>query len=125
MARIAGALTPKYRKHKASGQALVTIAGRDHYLGPWKSKASRAEYDRLIGEWLAAGRPTTGLAVANELSRAWALALEGELSEELREELRQAAPVRAGALRISPPFTPQELVRKGTLWLNLPSDDMT
>lgn len=49
--------TPKYRCHKASGQALVVIAGREHYLGPWKSKASRIEYDRLIGEWLAAGRP--------------------------------------------------------------------
>lgn len=24
---------PKYRKHKASGQAVVTIAGTDHYLG--------------------------------------------------------------------------------------------
>ena len=30
--------------------------GKDHYVGPWKSKASRAKYDRLIGEWLAAGR---------------------------------------------------------------------
>ena len=25
---------PKYRRHKASGQAMVTIAGKDHYLGP-------------------------------------------------------------------------------------------
>jgi len=49
---------PKYSKHRASGQAVVTICGKDHYLGPWKSKASRVEYDRLIGEWLAAGRPT-------------------------------------------------------------------
>ena len=30
--------------------------GKDHYLGPWKFKASIAEYDRLIGEWLANGR---------------------------------------------------------------------
>ena len=50
--------TPKYRKHKATGQAIVTIQGKDHYLGPWQSKASKIEYDRLIGEWLAAGRPT-------------------------------------------------------------------
>jgi hypothetical protein len=27
------------------------------YLGTWKSKASQVEYDRLIGEWLQAGRP--------------------------------------------------------------------
>lgn len=49
--------TPKYRHHKASGQAAVTICGKHHYLGRWKSKASRAEYDRLVGEWIAAGRP--------------------------------------------------------------------
>ena len=32
---------PKYRKHRASGQAIVTIHGRDHYLGPHGTKASR------------------------------------------------------------------------------------
>jgi integrase len=47
---------PKYRLHRASGQAVVTLSGKDHYLGPWKSKASRLEYDRLICEWLAGGR---------------------------------------------------------------------
>jgi integrase len=47
---------PRYSKHKASGQAVVTIGGRDHYLGPWKSKASFLEYDRLISEWIASGR---------------------------------------------------------------------
>src|SRR4051812_32704667 len=31
--------TPRYRRHKASGQAIVTIQGQDRYLGPWKSKA--------------------------------------------------------------------------------------
>ena len=49
---------PKYRLHCPSGQAVVTVQGHDPYLGPWKSKASRVEYDRLVGEWLAAGRPT-------------------------------------------------------------------
>ena len=47
---------PKYRKHKASGQAVVTIAGKDLYLGRWNTKASRVEYERLVGEWLAGGR---------------------------------------------------------------------
>jgi hypothetical protein len=47
---------PKYRKHRGSGQAVVTLDGRDHYLGPWKTKASLAEYDRLIGEWIQGGR---------------------------------------------------------------------
>lgn len=43
---------PKYRKHRASGQAVVTISGRDHYLGPHGTKASKELYDRLIAEWL-------------------------------------------------------------------------
>ncbi|BBO35556.1 tyrosine-type recombinase/integrase [Lacipirellula parvula] len=43
---------PKYRKHRASGQAVVTLSGRDHYLGPHGTKASRDFYDRLIAEWL-------------------------------------------------------------------------
>jgi integrase len=47
---------PTYRKHRASGQAVVTIAGRDHYLGPHGTKASHAAYDRLVGEWLASNR---------------------------------------------------------------------
>lgn len=47
---------PSYRRHKHSGQAVVTLDGRDFYLGPWRSKVSRTEYDRLIGEWLANGR---------------------------------------------------------------------
>ena len=42
---------PRYRLHRASGQAVVTIDGRDHYLGVWKSTASKIEYDRLVGEW--------------------------------------------------------------------------
>ena len=40
----------------ASGQAVVTIQGHDFYLGPWDSKASKVEYDRIISEWLAGGR---------------------------------------------------------------------
>jgi hypothetical protein len=47
---------PKYRKHRASGQAVVTLNGRDFYLGPHGTNASKLEYDRLLGEWLASGR---------------------------------------------------------------------
>ena len=59
---------PRYRKHKASGQALVTIAGRDHYLGPHNSKASRLQYDRLISEWLLTGRRDSFGASQSELT---------------------------------------------------------
>jgi len=44
------------RNAEPSGQAVVTLNGRDIYLGKWNTKASRAEYDRLIGEWLAGYR---------------------------------------------------------------------
>lgn len=47
---------PKYGKHRKSGQARVVINGQHHYLGPYGTKASKAEYDRLIAEWLASGR---------------------------------------------------------------------
>ena len=47
---------PSYRRHKPTNQAVVTIDGRDFYLGKWNSKASTSEYDRLISEWTANGR---------------------------------------------------------------------
>ena len=47
---------PSYRRHKPTGQAVVTINGRDIYLGKWNSAASKDEYDRLIAEFLANGR---------------------------------------------------------------------
>lgn len=46
---------PRYRKH-SSGQARVTINGKDHLLGVHGSKASKREYDRVIAEYLAGGR---------------------------------------------------------------------
>lgn len=48
--------TPSYRKHKVTGQAVVTLGGKDFYLGLHGSKASKREYDRLISEWLANDR---------------------------------------------------------------------
>lgn len=65
--------TPSYRHHRASGQAVVTIAGKEVYLGPWKSAASRHEYDRVVGEWLARGRiappnPSAGITVGELLA---------------------------------------------------------
>lgn len=57
---------PKYRKHKQSGQAIVTLSGRDYLLGPHGTKASALEYDRLVMEWLASGRsPSFGTASAS------------------------------------------------------------
>ena len=39
-----------------SGQAIVTLEGRDFYLGAYGTAASKAEYDRRIVEWISAGR---------------------------------------------------------------------
>jgi len=78
---------PSYRKHKASRQAVVTINGRDVYLGPYGSKASRDEYDRLIGEWLTNGRRPTadaqagGLAVVELICAYWAFCESYYVSE--------------------------------------------
>src|SRR4051812_16472268 len=42
---------PKYRKH-SSGQARVTLNGKDRLLGPYGSAASKEAYNRLVAEWL-------------------------------------------------------------------------
>ena len=44
---------PKLTRHKASGQAVVRLNGKDHYLGPFDAPNARREYDRLVAEWLA------------------------------------------------------------------------
>lgn len=51
---------PKYAFHMGSGQAVVRLGGIDIYLGKHGSEESRAEYDRLIGEWVLQGRQTPG-----------------------------------------------------------------
>ena len=69
--------TPSYCLHKASGQAVVRIDGVDHYLGKHGTPESRAEYDRLIAEWLGNGRrlaPSSaagGLTVAELILSYW------------------------------------------------------
>ncbi len=76
MARRTGHSVPKYRKHRSTGQAVCTIAGRDYYLGPHGTKASQVEYDRLVSEWLVSGRPATTadqdeISVAELIVRYW------------------------------------------------------
>lgn len=51
---VKGLRIPRYRLHRASGQAVVTIRARDIYLGTFGSEQSRAEYDRIIAEYIAA-----------------------------------------------------------------------
>ncbi len=68
----------KHRKHRAPGQAVVTLCGVEFYLGPHGTQVSRREYDRLVGEWLAAGRQlpvapdaSFDLTIVELLARYW------------------------------------------------------
>src|SRR3954447_17695583 len=44
---------PSYRHHRPSGRAVVTLNGKDSYLGAYGSPESKAEYERVVAEWLA------------------------------------------------------------------------
>jgi phage terminase large subunit-like protein len=79
---------PTYRRHKQSGQAIVTLtdgAGgrRDVLLGKHGSADSRREYLRVISEWEAGGRRLTAATAAgqtlsiNELAIAFLRHAEG------------------------------------------------
>jgi integrase len=46
---------PKYRHHKGKGLAVVTLGGKDRYLGKYGSPESHEEYRRLIAEWSQRG----------------------------------------------------------------------
>jgi integrase len=52
---------PTYSLHKHSGLARVRISGRDVYLGKFGTPESHAEYERVIGEWLASGGSSHGI----------------------------------------------------------------
>jgi hypothetical protein len=66
---------PAYRLHKVSGNAVVTLDGRDIYLGPHGSALSRAEYNRVIAEWMANGRqlpkPSESTTIVAIIARYW------------------------------------------------------
>jgi integrase len=82
---------PALRRHKARGLGVVTLSGRDVYLGSWPEDqeepppAVRAAYDREVAEWLRRGRrpalsaaapagPAGAISVAEVIARwlAWA-----------------------------------------------------
>jgi hypothetical protein len=61
---------PTYRLHRSSGNAVVTLNSRDIYLGPHGSAESRAEYNRVVAEWLSnqrQGPPTSSNLTIVEL----------------------------------------------------------
>lgn len=67
---------PKYRLHRPSGRAVVSINGNTVYLGKHGSRASRAKYGRLIAEWSANDRQflpraDEGLTIRELLAAFW------------------------------------------------------
>jgi integrase len=46
---------PNYRLHKASGQAVVTLGGKDVYLGKFGTDASKDAYERAVLTWRNGG----------------------------------------------------------------------
>ena len=93
MSKSARTRTPSYRRHKPTGQAIVSLSGKIFYLGLYGTEASKKKYDRLIAEWLANGRrlPRTaeqGLTVGELVLRYWDFAhgyyvKDGELTKEI------------------------------------------
>src|SRR6188474_3442827 len=51
---------PAYRLHKARNCAVVTIHGKNRYLGPYGSPESHEKYARLIAEWRRNDQPPAG-----------------------------------------------------------------
>jgi hypothetical protein len=56
---------PKYRLHKASGQAFVELKGKRIYCGKHGTPESWKKYYHLIKEWLANGRTLPAEFVAS------------------------------------------------------------
>jgi hypothetical protein len=47
---------PKLTLHRASGQGVVRLNGKDVYCGPYNTPECRARYLRALAEWEAADR---------------------------------------------------------------------
>jgi hypothetical protein len=82
--------TPAYRLHKPSGQAVVTLDGRDCYLGKHETDTSTAEYDRLVGVWLSNGRRHASPGKFPELS----------INELLTAPIRAMAELQVGTIAV-------------------------
>ena len=78
---------PRYCKHKASALAVVTIQGKEHYLGPYNSKASKLEYDQ--GVVSAAVTFINGQGLFQGASRELRAVIADELEHGTSQELAQ------------------------------------
>lgn len=98
---------PKYRLHKGSGQAVVTVDGKDYYLGVHGTERSRTRYAEIVRAWSEPGSlptpaPCSDPTVEELIARFWLhaeryyRAVDGRAKSELAsfklalEVLRQA-----------------------------------
>lgn len=106
MGRLKKGAPPTYRRHKASGQAIVTINDDDIYLGKYDSPESKAEYARLIAEYALTGAvsrevvETEDQQVVQVLAAFWRFAQtwyrkDGELTNEVDAYRKVIEDVRA------------------------------
>lgn len=66
---------PKYRHHKATGQAVVTLDGKECYLGKYGTSNSHKRYTNKIAEWQHSLTQAPSLVTVAQLSMlfmAWA-----------------------------------------------------
>jgi integrase len=64
MPRLTGNQVPKLRRHR-TGQAVVTLNGRDCYCGVYGKAESQRRYNQLVAEWLVNGRRFPALTPTN------------------------------------------------------------
>jgi hypothetical protein len=103
MPRLRANQNPSYRLHSQSGQAVVTLNGKDVLLGKHDTPESRQEYDRQIAKWLANGRQradaVADLTIAELVARFWSFAerkyrtADGKPKEELRNYRHALTPL--------------------------------
>lgn len=90
---------PSYRPHKATGQARVTIEGKDYYLGRYGSPESRAKYKRLIAQYCKAGAALPEVRAAPRPRAAYSVAeLCGEYLAWAKREYRTRSGEETGSV---------------------------
>jgi integrase len=78
---------PKLSLHRASGQGVVRLNGKDIYCGPFGTPECRARYLRALAEWEAAGRRPTDVP-ATEVAAGPSGPVDVTINELLLEYLK-------------------------------------
>lgn len=58
---------PSYRRH-SSGQARITLNGKDFLLGEFNSKESRRQYNKILAEYISGGKSSSFGVAPSELT---------------------------------------------------------